>query len=496
MDNGLLYCAPMEVLADKVFAIVDVETTGSSPTGDRIIEIGILRIEHGVVVDTFESLIDPQKYVPPSIERITGINPRELEGAPTFEHVLERVRELLDGAIFVAHNARFDYAFIKNELKRQGVSFNAKCLCTVRLSRKLFAGERKHDLSSVIDRYDLTCSRRHRAFDDARVLWDFMLYVEHMGRGVELEEAVKNILKENTLPQFLDEKTVRTLPEGPGVYIFYGPEDEVLYVGKSLNVRYRVLSHFSNDHSTTKEMHLCQETSRVEAIETAGELSALLLESQLIKTLSPLYNRQLRRRSELVVVRKSLSKGYTTTTLERARSLTPLEYKYILGVFRNVRQAKNFLASAALEHTLCPKLLGLEKGRGACFAHQIGKCQGACMGKEEVHEYNKRLQEVFKSRRIKAWPFAGPIAIEEKRDDEERHVFVLDNWCLIQDIKVSAYDNEEHKHEPAFDYDAYKIFVRYIRNPLHKKHIKRLSSAEFSRMNKGEERIVELDSSI
>ncbi|MBX4189084.1 GIY-YIG nuclease family protein [Candidatus Parcubacteria bacterium] len=478
----------MNALRDKVFAIVDVETTGSSPTGDRIIEIGILRVLNGKVVQTFETLIDPERYVPPTIESITGIKASDLEGAPTFADIRAQVAQLLEGAVFVAHNARFDYGFIKNEFKREGVSWSAKCLCTVRLSRKLYSREKRHDLSSIIERFGFECPRRHRAFDDARVLFDFLNHIERSGREEELKEAVKALLQENTLPQFLDEKSIRALPEGPGVYTFLGPEGEVLYVGKSLNIRHRVLSHFSNDHSTTKEMHLCQETRRVEAEETAGELSALLLESELIKALSPLYNRQLRRRSELVVVKGFKKDGYMNAKIERLREVSPEEYKEILAIFRNVRQAKEFLSASAYEHGLCSKLLGIEKANGACFAHQIGKCSGACLGKGEPKDYNQRVKEVFKKRKLRAWPFAGAIRIEERRDDDESHVFILDNWCLLKDAKISMYDTEVRSHPGRFDYDAYKIFMRYIKNPLNKKRIKHLSQEE--------ERVVEMDSSL
>ncbi len=158
---------------EESFVIVDVETTGASPLRDRIIDIGIIRIEKGEIVERYSTVIDPEKYVPPSIFSLTGISEQEIQRAPTFNDIAQDIKSLLDGAIFVAHNARFDYGFIKNELKRAGISFNAKCLCTVKLSRALFPRERKHDLSTIIERYDFTCSSRHRAMPDAEVLVDF-----------------------------------------------------------------------------------------------------------------------------------------------------------------------------------------------------------------------------------------------------------------------------------------------------------------------------------
>jgi DNA polymerase-3 subunit epsilon len=479
------YNTRMSIFQDKIFAIVDVETTGASPVNDRVIELGIMRVEHGKVVRTINTLINPEKHLSPFITRITGINPDELLGAPTFEDVSEEVKEILSGAIFVAHNARFDYGFIKNELKRSGIAYNAKCLCTVRLSRKLFPDERKHDLSTLIERHNLMCEDRHRALPDAKVLWDFITKVRKDGREEELDIHAREILKENTLPQFLNEKSVRALPEGPGIYIFYGPEDEVLYVGKSKNIRYRVLSHFSGDGRSTKEMNLCQQTVRIEARETAGELGALLLESELVKDWMPLYNRQLRKRTDLVIARLKGGGKYSEVELVRANGINAAEQRNVLGIFRSVAQAKAFLREAAKEKGLCPRLLGAEKASkqnsGACFSHQLGVCSGACVGKADKEEYELAFKAVFKARRLRSWPFSGPILIEEKIDDEAKHSFVLDNWCLVADIRSEPDNMVVIRYSPRFDYDAYKIFHRYVRDPLTKKRIKKISQKELER---------------
>ncbi|MES2470875.1 MAG: exonuclease domain-containing protein [Patescibacteria group bacterium] len=470
----------MNHLKESIFAIVDIETTGSSPIRERVIEIGILRVENGKVTKKYQKLIDPQKYLPPSIQDITGIRPNDLVGAPLFEDIAQEVHELLNGAIFVAHNVRFDYGFIKNELKRSGIIWNAKCLCTVRLSRKLFKKYKHHDLSSIIDRYGFTCENRHRAYDDAAVLWDFMNMIVAEGHGEKMNKAIDELLQTRTLPQFLDEKSVSNLPSEPGVYIFYGPDDEVLYVGKSRNLKYRVMSHFANDHREGKEMNICQQTKRVEVRETSGELGALLLESELVKKYSPLYNRMLRRSSELVLAKRRRTDSYHEIFLERSSEIVPQEYKDTLGVFKNMIQAKEFLKGSCDEWQLCPKLMGIEKSKGACFYSQLGKCKGACKNKDNADEYNLRLAEAFASRRLKAWPFDGAIIIDEKRDDMEKHSFVLDNWCLIANIKTEEDGVEFVSHSPKFDYDSYKIFARYLSDPAHKRNIKPITKRELA----------------
>jgi len=452
---------------------------------DRVIEIGIIRVENGKIVGSLNTLLNPERHVPPFITRITGIEPESLVGAPVFEDIRAEAEALLEGAVFVAHNARFDYGFIKNELKRCGVSFNAKCLCTVRLSRKLFPDEKSHNLDALIERYDFSCENRHRAYDDAKVLHDFLIEVK---KRPDIDGHVRAILSESTLPQFLNEKSIKALPEGPGVYIFYGPENEVLYVGKSKNIRYRVLSHFSSDHASQKEMNLCQQTVRVEARETAGELGALLLESELVKDWMPLYNRQLRKRSDLVAVKlvpgdlPAGRQGYPKAVIERIQSVNTKSQREILGIFRTVAQARSFLRAAVAEHGLCPRLLGLENARGknsgACFSHQIRVCSGACVGKADPEEYAEAFKTVFKARRVKAWPFPGPILIEEKIDREATHSFVLDNWCLVADVRSEPDNTVVVTHSPRFDYDSYKIFYRYIKDPLARKRIKRITQKE------------------
>ncbi len=147
---------------NRTFAIVDVETSGMSAVFNRVIEIGILRIENGHCVETYRTCVNPGRAIPQWITTLTGIQQQELEGAPLFEDIIDDVERLLGGAIFVAHNASFDYSFIQNEFKHMGRKFSAKRLCTVRLSRALFPRAKHHDLSSLIERHGFVCESRHR----------------------------------------------------------------------------------------------------------------------------------------------------------------------------------------------------------------------------------------------------------------------------------------------------------------------------------------------
>ncbi len=453
-------------------SFVDLETTGASPNSDRIIEIGILRVENGKLVKTYQTLINPETHLPPFIENMTGIHAQELENAPTFSQIKEDVENLLKDSVFVAHNVRFDYGFLKNEFKRFGILFRSKHFCTVKLSRTLYPRRRRHNLDSIIDRFKIECEARHRAYGDAEVLWKFYQLLEKLHGPQRLLEAIKHISKRPSLPLNLRNSLNTKLASCPGVYIFLDKNDTPLYIGKSINLKNRVLSHFSRDLTSTQESKIGQFTQRIELIPTAGELSALIKESGLIKRLSPLYNRTLRVKHELAVARKSEKDGYPTINLERAKKISPSESQDILATFRSIKQGKDFLHLLARDNNLCHKLLSLEKTsaslentKSGCFQYRLGNCFGACIKKEDPLRYSMRFAQSFTTSKVKPWPFPGPIAIEEKHPEVDMTAnFIVDKWCLIQEDS-----------ETIFDLDVYKILKRWLSNPKNLKNVKVLN---------------------
>src|SRR3569623_1590173 len=420
-------------LAKGTYAIVDTETTGMSAARGQIIEIGILRVENGDVVRTFKTLVIPGRLLAHTIIGITGITDEELEGAPVFEDIAEKVAELLDGAVLVAHNARFDYSFIKAEFARLERKYSAKTLCTVKLSRLIYPEQAYHNLDAVMVAHGLVCGARHRAFEDAEVLWKFFEAVEKSHGEEFLTGAINRALKRHTLPAHISNELIKSIPNTPGVYIFYNAEGDVLYVGKSIKMRSRVLSHFANDIQAGKELRMCQETADIEFRETSGELSALFLESKLVKELSPVYNRMLREVKELAVIMKKFDEaGYATLSVEYTGEIDQQELKSVLAVCRSKAQAKAFLRTLVKEHALCSKLLGLETANAACFGRQLLSCKGACVGEEDPKAYNKRFDKAFARYKIKAWPCGGPVAIKDEAEEGEGTAYVVDNWCLTE----------------------------------------------------------------
>jgi DNA polymerase III subunit epsilon len=462
----------------KPLAIIDIETTGCDPVRDRIIEIAVIRTDSGT---EFSSLVNPGRSLPPFITGLTGITADQLVDAPRFEELAPEIADMLEGAVFTAHNSRFDYGFVRNEFKRIGISFSAPTLCTVRLSRKLYPKLRKHGLESIIDRHGLAVEQRHRAGDDARAVEAFLAIAREEKGDACFDAALAKLMKLPSLPSGVPDDLVRDLPESPGVYLFYGKQGEALYVGKSVNIRERVLSHFAGDHGSAKEMALCSSIASIEARRTPGELSALLLESDLVKELSPVYNRRLRKRRKAVLAfLETTTAGYETvrcTTGEDSVS----DGSGVIATFRTRRQADGELSLLARIYDLCPKLLGIEKGKGACFSHQLKRCKGACVGLEDPESYNRRFREAFSVRSVDPWPYSSAVLVTEGDEQGYGAAYVVDRWRILASIGFEPDGSfRVNDTERPFDHDSLRILQGVINRPNESVRVRQLSPVELS----------------
>lgn len=462
----------------KVYTVVDVETTGSRSLFDRVIDIGIIRVEDGKITKTFQTLINPGIPIPGWITNITGISSEEVLRAPSFEDVALTIEEYFEDAVFVAHNASFDYGFIKNEFRRLGIQFRKSILCSVKLSRILFPHERHHNLDAIMARHNIACDKRHRAYPDAQAVVEFLTKLEKTVSKKKIIQSVATLMNP-TLPG-KDKNALTHLPDTPGIYYFYGKEHELLYIGKSKNIKTRARSHFSPSNKV-REPLIQDETYYVEVKETSGELSALLLESEKIKSDLPLYNRALRRRRELTIARESLNeKGYKSLRLEKKVLLAIDED--ITAIFRSLSNARASLRVLSTEFGLCHKLLDLEKGNGVCFLYGLEKCSGACLGHEDPKIYNERFTKAFEKRRLLSWPYSGGVIVREEESANSGTVFFIDMWHIIRSYTYQEDMRTEFIHTETFDYDIYKILVSYLRNPKNRKSITVLPKDKFKKV--------------
>ena len=457
---------------DLVF--VDLETTGGSAAHDRITEVGLVRIANGELVEEWSSLVNPERPIPAYIEAFTGISNEMVAGAPRFTEIARIVRQKLRGAVFVAHNARFDYSFLRSEFLKSEIDFSAKVLCTVKLSRRLFPEYARHNLDAVMERNGLTCGARHRALGDAKVLHDFWFKLCREVDEPRLAAAVQAVLGAHQLPAYLPAGLADELPEGPGVYRFFGADGTLLYVGKSHSLRTRVCGHFAAGAAAAKDGGWASQVRRVDWVETAGELGAMLREAEWIKTLKPPYNRRAKSKAESHTLRVSASRADGQPCRVEALAVDGVELADLLqcfGVFHSDKDARKALCDIARARQLCLKVLGLEEGAGSCVAYQFGKCRGACMGKEPLILHDMRLQLALSPLKLKAWPFPGRVALRERNPrfgmpecDTDLHV--VDHWAYLGTARTpEELEALGAKDSGAvFDVDIYRILVRYFAN--------------------------------
>ncbi len=424
---------PNAALLPPRCVLLDLETSGAHPVRDRIIEVALTRVEHGRVVHRWSSLVNPGVAVPAVIRRIVGIDDAMLADAPPFAAIAPTLHQQLQDAVLVAHNVMFDYGFLKQEFARCGLEFSAPTFCTVKFARALEPKESRHGLDALIERYGLTCPARHRAEGDVAVLEQFLALALQRYPVERLLIARESAMKQPSRPPGLPEGVLEAIPDVPGVYLFFGANGLPLYLGKSKTLRSRVLSHFSAAKRQDTDAEIARQITRLEWIETAGDLHAQLVEAELVKALKPRYNKRLRASTTAVAI-EVLPNGQTLAV--RYRPIHNTDPRTWLGrafgAFSDARQAERTLRELAAQQSLCPARLGWEPPRRACSAHQLGRCAGVCAGKESVEAHDARLFALLARLAPGPWPAQGPVVIAE--EDAERGVaqyFVIDHWCLI-----------------------------------------------------------------
>ena len=372
------------------YAIIDVETTGMGIQGNRITEIAILVHDGNKVIEEYESLVNPECNIPHTITRLTGINDYMVAEAPKFYEIAKKIIELTTDCIFVAHNVNFDYNVIHKEFAELGFPFRRKKLCTVRLSRKLIPGLPSYSLGKLCSSVGIPLNDRHRAMGDTRattILFEKLLSIDN-DQSV-FASFLKPGSRQATLPPGLAKSIFDQLPERTGIYYFRDGKDDIIYVGKALNIKKRVLSHFYDKKN--REVAMCQQTVNITFEETGSELLALLLESSEIKRLYPVYNRAQRRNNE----------GYGIFSYEDRSGLMHLAWNSLKNIpqpitkFYNTTESRMFLEKICEKFELCPKYCHLQSNVNSCFHYQIKKCKGICRGEEAIASYNNRVSQAI-----------------------------------------------------------------------------------------------------
>ena len=452
-------------MLDRSLVFLDVETTGAAPSLDRITEIGLVDVQDGRVAGEWSSLVNPLRHIPSEIQALTGITDEMVAEAPAFDELAAGLHARLAGKVLVAHNARFDYGFLRHEFARAGYRYLARVLCTVRLSRRLYPQERRHNLDALIERHGLRCEARHRALDDARVLWQFTEHIHQSFGADAIRAEVEQLLRPPALPPGLQADALEDIPENPGVYAFYGERDLPLYVGRSSNLRGRVLAHLAGEAGRDRE--IARQVRRVDWLGTTGEFGAAVRELRMLRQLRPLHNRR-DRSGALLAFRWNALEGPARPTLVEVSAVDFTAGADLFGLFRSTATANNALRGLADEHGLCLLALGLDSGKGPCYNYPLKRCRGLCVGQETERAHTARLAAALAPLRIRPWPFNGRIGIRETDPFTARsQLHVFDRWMYLgtADTQAEAHELLERSAEGAFDAGTYKLLRRTLSHP-------------------------------
>lgn len=370
------------------FAVIDIETTGGKASTDRITEIGIIKHDGKKEIARWHSLINPERSIPPFITNLTGIDNEMVATAPRFFEVAKSLVEFTDDCFFVAHNVGFDYGFIQQEFKTLGYTYNRKRFCTVKLSRKLLPGFKSYSLGKLCANLGISLANHHRALDDALATSKIleMLYVKD-GFTEYIDSPREKLLSQKNITKELLNK-VGAFPETVGVYYFLNKNQEIIYVGKSINIKKRIFTHLYNS-KTAKSVAMKEEVTDFDFIETGSEMIALLKENEEIKKIQPKYNRALKKNEfNYGIVSQENQEGFLRLDVVRVTSkVLPIM------IFTSKRSAQSKIEYLERKYGLCSR-----ENSGNTLSSICLQCMGKCFIKNEEKEvYNERMQEAMDS---------------------------------------------------------------------------------------------------
>lgn len=445
-----------------MYAVVDIETTGGSARLERITEIAVYIHDGTRIIEEFSTLVNPERNIPYFITSLTGITNEMVEHAPRFFEVARRIVELTEGKIFVAHNARFDYSFIRQEFSMLGYNFKRPMLDTVALSRKLIPGHKSYSLGNLCTDLGIEINGRHRASGDALATTRLLELLLEKDRELKSGSLIKN-RKAARLHPSLNISKLEEIPEEPGVYYFYDEDGDIIYVGKSRNMSERVSSHISNNTSG-REMEMRSLIADISWERTGSELIALLMESAEIKNHKPRFNRAQRRTGfRWGIYSHTDENGYIRFSYRNVR-----DDEVPLSVFVSRDRARGKLDQIISDYNLCQKLCGMYETDGPCFHRQVSLCRGACCGEESPKSYNERalmaLDEfIFRERNF--------FIIDRGREDEERSAVKIVNgkyagfgFFCINDVGFGLTAVHDCIRPAADNRDIQVIIRSYLKN--------------------------------
>lgn len=404
-----------------MYAILDIETTGGKFNEEGITEIAIHKFDGLKVVDTFISLVNPEKPIQPFVVNLTGINNNMLRTAPKFHEVAKRIVEITQDAVIVAHNAQFDYRILRTEFRRLGYNFERKTLCTVDLSKTLLPDAESYSLGKLVRSLGIPVSDRHRANGDA--LATIKLFKLLLAKDTK-KTIVQDIIRKETHGELSDKQLdiVKSMPNETGLFYMYNKDGDIIYLSKSRDIKKRVNQLFTKSGDRTRK--LVKETRKVTFEQTGSELVALLKEHQELLKNKPKYNSKPKKRmfSHTICAKKNVYGYIELSAVPLSQCDTPSD------VYNGVFSTKNQLYKMTKEFILCDKLNGISEARKNCAAYDENACNGACIQKESTEVYNTRVAEALDKYSLKG---KTVLLIDKGRALGEQSVVLIRNGSLV-----------------------------------------------------------------
>jgi len=433
----------------KKYAIVDLETTGGMFKRDRITEVGIVIYDGEEIIEKWSSFVNPERSIPPQITRLTGITDDMVAYAPKFYEIAKDIVLKTEGCIFVAHNVRFDYMFLRAEFERLGFTYTRRQLCSCRLSRSTFTDFESHSLGNLIKEFGIDVQHRHRALDDALAATEVLKRCLAVKGGADIKKMVNQGIKESKLPPNISIDELHELPETCGVYYLYDSNKDIIYIGKAKNLKKRIFQHFAG--MTNKSSKLAREVNSITYEETGSELISLVFEAEEIKLHYPRINKQLRRKSFQYAIYSEMGlDGYIQ--FSAAKKLKKAGNKIEVNQYTSLNSAKSALSAMTMDMELCKKLSGLDQAAQACFGHKIGQCHGACIGEEDPSEYNIRAKLATQ---LMEKPLKGSYGIIDTGRNESEYAVLL----VIDGIYKGFGYVDQHSFDGSLD--AFESNIEY-----------------------------------
>jgi DNA polymerase III subunit epsilon len=385
------------------YCVFDFETTGVSARTDKVIEIGMVRVKNGKIVDTFSSFINPGRPVPYYITKITGITTADTEDAPYFEEVFQRIREFMGDTVLTAHNLSFDYSFLKNECINSGNDLpQNEAICTLKIARKLYPEIPSKSLGSLVKHFNIRHRDVHRGLGDATATAKVLLRMFPQLREDHGLDSISDLIRfqrnseiaarpfSMIKKKLLDD--IQNLPDDPGVYLFKNAKGDPIYIGKGKSLKERLRNHFSSN-AVRKSKEIVRKASSLSFHKTNSELTALIAEAELIKTHYPKHNTLLKKYPNSYFVKLTSTENYPGVSVSTDFSFDGDDY-YGPYPNRDTAAAIKEIIDKTYRLRECGEKEFLKRRK--CYLADIERCFAPCIAgglKEQYLNEARRVNE-------------------------------------------------------------------------------------------------------